>query len=100
MGTGHCQAHLHASAGQKRSVILKLPSGNSLVVYPVVGVPTSVDVHDCIDLSDSRAAALVYDHLGISEDWRRHLERLASRVGAVKWLHSREADWQMADIEL
>lgn len=86
--------------GQKRSVILKLPSGNPLVVYPVVGVPTSVDVHDCIDLSDSRAAAVVYDHLGISEEWRRHLEWLASRVGAVKWLRSREADWQLADIEL
>lgn len=86
--------------GQKRSVILKLPSGNSLVAYPVVGVPTSVDVHDCIDLSDSRVAAVVYDHLGISEEWRRHLEWLASRVGAVKWLRSREADWQLADIEL
>jgi hypothetical protein len=85
--------------GQKRSVILKLPSGNPLVAYPVVGVPTSVDVHECIDLSDSRAAAVVYDHLGISEEWRRHLDWLASRVGAVKWLRSREADWQLADIE-
>ncbi|WP_382161587.1 toll/interleukin-1 receptor domain-containing protein [Hydrogenophaga sp. ANAO-22] len=86
--------------GQKRSVILKLPSGNPLVVYPVVGVPTSLDVHDCIDLSDSRAAAVVYDHLGISDEWRRHLDWLASRVDAVKWLRSREADWQLADIEL
>lgn len=86
--------------GQKRSVILKLPSGTALVAYPVVGVPTSVDVHDCIDLSDSRAAAVVYDHLGISDEWRRHLEWLASRVGTVKWLRSREADWQLADIEL
>lgn len=85
--------------GQKRSVILKLPSGKALVAYPVVGVPTSVDVHECIDLSDSRAAAVVYDHLGISEEWRRHLDWLASRVGAVKWLRSREADWQLADIE-
>lgn len=85
--------------GQKRSVILKLPSGNPLVAYPVVGVPTSVDVHDCIDLSDSRAAAVVYDHLGISEEWGRHLDWLASRVGAVKWLRSREVDWQLADIE-
>lgn len=85
--------------GPKRSVILKLPSGKPLVVYPVVGVPTSVDVHDCIDLSDSRAAAVVYDHLGISEEWCRHLDWLANRVGAVKWLRSREADWQLAEIE-
>ncbi|WP_343622671.1 toll/interleukin-1 receptor domain-containing protein [Roseateles puraquae] len=85
--------------GPKRSVILKLPSGNPLVAYPVVGVPTSVDVHDCIDLSDSRAAAVIYDHLGISKEWCRHLDWLASRVGAVKWLRSREADWQLAEIE-
>jgi hypothetical protein len=86
--------------GQKRSVILKMPSGNPLVAYPVVGVPTSVDVHDCIDLSDSRAAAVVYDHLGLSKEWQRHLEWLGARVSAVKWLRSREADWQLADIEV
>ena len=86
--------------GPKRSVILKLPSGNQLVAYPVVGVPTSVDVHDCIDLSDQRAAAVVYDHLGISKEWSRHLDWLASRVGPVKWLRSREVDWQLAEIEM
>lgn len=86
--------------GQRRSVILRLPSGKPLVAYPVVGVPTSVDVHDCIDLSDSRAAAVLYDHLGISKEWHHHLDWLAVRVGAVKWLRTREADWQLAEIEV
>ncbi len=85
--------------GQKRSVLLKMPSGKSLVAYPVVGVPTSLDVHDCIDLSDTRPAAVVYDHLGISNDWHRHLEWLAARVGNVKWLRSREADWLLAEMQ-
>ena len=85
--------------GLKRSVLLTLPSGNPLVAYPVVGVPTSVDVHECINLSDTRAAAVVYDHLGISDDWVLHMDWLAQRVGAVKWIRSREADWQLADIE-
>lgn len=84
--------------GQKRSVLLKMPSGKFLVAYPVVGVPTSVDIHDCIDLSDKRSAAVVYDHLGISNDWHRHLDWLASRVGNVTWLRSREADWLLAEI--
>jgi hypothetical protein len=86
--------------GQKRSVLLQLPSGNPLVAYPVVGVPTSLDVHDCINLCDARAAAVVYDHLGISDDWVQHMDWLAQRVGAVKWIRSREADWQLADIEV
>lgn len=84
--------------GQKRSVLLKMPSGNPLVVYPVVGVPTSMDIHQCIDLSDTRASAVVYDHVGISNDWTRHLDWLATQVGAVKWLKSREVDWILADI--
>lgn len=84
--------------GQKRSVLLKMPSGKPLVVYPVVGVPTSMDVHECIDLSDMRPAAVVYDHLGISTDWHRHLDWIATRVGDVKWLRSREADWLLAEI--
>lgn len=85
--------------GQRRSVILKLPSGNPLVAYPVIGVPTSVDIHDCIDLSDSRAAAVIYDHVGISKEWCHHMDWLASRVGTVKWLKSREVGWQLPEVE-
>lgn len=86
--------------GLKRSVLLKFPSGSPLIVYPVVGVPTSMDVHECIDLSDTRAVAVVYDHVGISDDWVRHMNWLAQKVGAVRWIKSREADWQLADMEL
>lgn len=85
--------------GLKRSVLLKLPSGNPLVAYPVVGVPTSLDVQECVNLCDARAAAVVYDHLGISDDWVQHMDWLAQKVGAVKWIRSREADWQLAEIE-
>jgi hypothetical protein len=84
--------------GQRRSVLLKLPSGVELVAYPVVGVPTSLDVHESIGLSDKRTVALVYDHLGISDDWIRHMDWLATEVGTVKWIRSREADWQLADL--
>ncbi len=84
--------------GQRRSVLLKLPSGAELVAYPVVGVPTSLDVHESIDLSDQRPSALVFDHLGISDEWVRHMDWLAAQVGSVKWIRSREADWQLADL--
>jgi hypothetical protein len=86
--------------GLKRSVLLQLPSGKSLVAYPVVGVPTSLDVHECINLCDTHAAAVVYDHLGISDEWVRHMSWLAQRVGSVKWIRSREASWQLAEIGL
>ncbi len=84
--------------GPRRTVLMTLPNKKQLVAYPVVGVPTSIDVHECFNLGDSHMTAVVYDHLGISTDWVNHMNWLAQRVGSIKWIRSREAGWHLAEI--
>jgi hypothetical protein len=84
--------------GQRRSIVLKLPSGAALVAYPSVGVPTAVTLHEAVHDADTRPAIVVYDHVGLSDQWVTHIDWLRSNFTAVKWLKSREACWGLADM--
>lgn len=88
--------------GPRRSIVLKLPSGKSVLAYPTIGVPTAITLHQAIepaDPSDSRPAVLVYDHVGLSEQWMSHLSWLGETVPAVRWIKSREAGWELPALE-
>ncbi len=84
--------------GPRRSIVLKLPSGAPLVAYPSVGVPTAVTVHEAVYDGDTRPAAVVYDHVGLSEHWMAHLGWLGTSFTSVRWLRSREVGWDLANL--
>lgn len=84
--------------GPRRSVVLKLPSGAPLVAYPSVGVPSAVTAQETVHDGDERPAAVVYDHVGLSDPWMAHLGWLATNVTSVRWLRSREVGWDLANL--
>ncbi|NNM70528.1 MAG: toll/interleukin-1 receptor domain-containing protein [Gallionella sp.] len=88
-----------AGMGVRRSLIMKLPSGSELVAYPSVGVPTAVTLHEAVRDANNRAAILVYDHVGLSDEWMTHLDWLGANFTAVKWIKSRQAGWELAELE-
>jgi hypothetical protein len=85
--------------GQRRSIVLKMPSGAHLVAYPVVGVPTAITLHEVAHSGDSRPSVLVYDHVGLSNQWMQHLDWLGTNILSVKWIKSRQLGWDLADLE-
>ena len=66
------------------------------MVYPVVGVPTSLALNDAVDRAAGRAAAVAYDHIGLDKKWVEHLEWLGQNVRAAQWVRATEAAWTFA----
>lgn len=85
--------------GQRRTILLNMPSGKPLVAHPSVGVPTAVTLHEAVRDGDSRPAVVVYDHVGLSQDWMTHLEWLGTNFKPVKWIRSRQAGWDLSELE-
>lgn len=83
--------------GPHRSMVLSIPPADPIVAYPIVGVPTARHVQDANVNGDTRQAALIYDHVGISENWLRHIQWLRTNFRVVKWVRSRQALWELAD---
>jgi hypothetical protein len=102
---GHLRAAIESIGGAvegygvRRSLIMKLPSGAPLVAHPSVGVPSAVTLHEAVLDGDARASIVVYDHVGISEQWMNHLGWLGANFTSVKWIRSREAGWELAELE-
>lgn len=85
--------------GQRRSMLLKMPSGSPLIAHPSVGVPTAVTLQDAVRDGDPRPAAVVYDHVGLSDQWMGHLGWLGHNFNTVKWIRSRMAGWDLSELE-
>lgn len=79
--------------GPHSAIHLELPDGKEVVVYPTVGVPTSVTLQNVIDYASGKEAAIFYDHVGLQEKWLDHLDWLGSNISAARWVRASEAAW-------
>ena len=86
-----------SGVGVHNAIYLKLPDGKDIVVYPAVGVPTSVTLNEAVDRAFS---AVVYDHIGLDETWIKHLTWLGNNVHAARWVKASEAAWTFAGWEV
>lgn len=85
--------------GARRSLVLQMPSGVSLVAHPNVGVPTAVNLQEAVLSGDQRNSIIVYDHVGLSDEWMEHLGWLGANFSGVRWIKSRQAGWELSELE-
>ena len=85
--------------GIGNGIYLRLPDGRPLVAYPAVGVPTAQTLHEARLFSPADNVAVIYDHIGLSESWLRHLDWLGENILVPRWVKVTEAAWDFADWE-
>jgi hypothetical protein len=85
--------------GLRRSIVLQMPSGQPLTAYPIVGVPTAVTLQEVAYEQNARPSVLIYDHVGLSEQWLEHLDWLGANITSVRWIKSRQIGWELADLQ-
>jgi hypothetical protein len=79
--------------GLHRAVYIHLPCDIDAVVYPAVGVPTSVTLNDAADNTSGDHVGVVYDHVGLHPTWLKHLTWLGDNIKSVRWIKASEAAW-------
>ena len=88
--------------GAHRAVTVRLPDGNRVYAYPVVGVPTAEMLNDvavkALTSGQGHNALLVYDHIGLKPAWLDHLKWLDDNISVVRAIRAREAAWALAGL--
>lgn len=79
--------------GIHNAIHLRLPDGKEVIVYPTVGVPTSMTLNEVVDYASGKEAAILYDHVGLQEKWLKHLVWLGTNISSARWVRSSEAAW-------
>jgi hypothetical protein len=80
--------------GIHNAVFIQLADGTEIVAYPTLGVPTSVTLNEAVDRASGKDAAIIYDHIGLQEQWLRHLTWLGENISSAKWVRASEAAWE------
>jgi hypothetical protein len=86
--------------GAHRAVSLRLPDDTKLWAYPIVGIPSADLLNDVAEkarvANQSGTPILVYDHIGIRDQWMAHLKWLDENISAVRAIRVTEAAWVLA----
>lgn len=86
--------------GAHRAIAVRLLDERMIWAYPVVGVPTAELLNDIANKArradQENTPILVYDHIGISEQWAAHLSWLDANIATVRALRVFEAGWILA----
>jgi hypothetical protein len=86
--------------GAHRAISLRLPDDSKLWAYPIVGIPTADQLNDVAEKArkaDQREKPiLVYDHIGIRDQWIAHLKWLDENISTVRAIRVAEAAWTLA----
>ena len=86
--------------GAHRAISLRLPDDTRLWAYPIVGIPSANLLNDVVEKAHRADQCgipiLVYDHIGIHDQWMAHLKWLDKNISAVRAIRVAEAAWTLA----
>ena len=86
--------------GAHRAVALRLPDYGNLWAFPIVGIPTADLLNDVAEKArraeQRESPILVYDHVGIRDQWMAHLKWLDDNIRTVRAIQVAEAAWALA----
>jgi hypothetical protein len=86
--------------GAHRAISLRLPDDKKLWAYPIVGIPTADLLNDVAEKArradQHERPVLVYDHIGIRDQWIAHLKWLDENISTVRAIRVAEAAWTLA----
>lgn len=82
--------------GVGKSVHVRLADDRNVVMFPTIGVPTSITLHSATRDAPDCSVAVVYDPVGLHPAWLAHLEWLGEHIRAARWIKATEAAWQLA----
>jgi hypothetical protein len=86
--------------GLHRALALKLVDGSKVWAYPVVGIPTAELLNDVANKAQKadhgEVPILFYDHVGIRDQWKAHLQWLDDNIACVRAVPVVDAGWALA----
>jgi hypothetical protein len=88
-----CVGGTVTGVGVHNAVSVRLADGRELVIYPTLGVPTSMTLNEAAEHASGKEAAILYDHIGLQENWLLHLKWLGQNISAARWVRAAEAAW-------
>ena len=86
--------------GAHRAIAVALPDGQKLWAYPTVGIPSADLLYDIAEKArradQTGMPVLVYDHIGIRDEWLAHLRWLDDNISTVRAIRVTDAGWTLA----
>lgn len=92
----HAIGGVMLGVGANMAVHIRLPDHEPLVVYPTVGVPTPVILHEALNYSPGQSVAVLYDDIGLDPKWMAHLEWLQHHGHSTHWIKATDAARQLS----
>jgi hypothetical protein len=84
--------------GKHYAMSVKLPGKGMLELYPVLGVPSAIDLEESLNHSGGRPSAIAYDHVGMLPRWSQHLDWLGKNIASTCWIRVSQAAWDLAGV--
>jgi TIR domain len=89
--------------GKNQVVYVELVNKQKFLLYPILGIPGSQDLYEVAQMKingvSRKSRAVVYDDVGVKEEYLEHLKWLLKQLKDVRCCPMYQLDWQLPDWE-